>query len=156
MGSLTSVLEYDSNKTIGENIAHISGTIIQDAGQGLLIGATIGIGFKAFIIGIGVATGFKLAGIDLGDELQDLYSEYIDTTIKISNLSGDKPLGSIEDTFLVNQLKKAEELKVKIGDVERQVKDYIGNKPVNENNPIKVELNKDNSIEPLANSTIIN
>ena len=141
------ILDWDTSKTLEENIAHVSGTLAQDAIVTLIATAIAPGALFAFTAGILLGAGFKLAGIDLGDELQDLYSEYIDTTIKISNLSGDKPLGSIEDTFLVNQLKKAEELKVKIGDVERQVKDYIGNKPVNENNPIKVELNKDNSIE---------
>ncbi|MFW3346679.1 hypothetical protein, partial [Aliarcobacter butzleri] len=69
-------------------------------------------------------------------------------TIKISHIAkGDKPLGPIEDAFLVNQLKRLEELKVKLQDIEKQLKEHLEQNPVNENNPIKVELNKDNSIE---------
>lgn len=142
------ILDWDTSKTLEENIAHVSGTLAQDAVVTLVATAIAPGALFAFTAGIAVGAGLKYAGFELGDELQDLYSEYIDTTIKISNITkGDKPLGSIEDTFLVNQLKKLEELKLKLEEVEKQVKDYIDNKSVNENNPIKVELNKDNSIE---------
>ncbi|MDN5085489.1 Ig-like domain-containing protein [Aliarcobacter butzleri] len=147
-GIVSGVFDWDTSKTLSENMAHVSGTIMQDL---LIAGGTtaiVGAGLPAFIAGIAVGVGLKYAGYNLGDELQDLYSEYIDTTIKISHIAkGDKPLGPIEDAFLVNQLKRLEELKVKLQDIEKQLKEHLEQNPVNENNPIKVELNKDNSIE---------
>ncbi|QKF58725.1 LysM peptidoglycan-binding domain-containing protein [Aliarcobacter lanthieri] len=112
-GAVTSILEWDYAKSTDDNIAHISGTIIQDlltglAGTGLAIGlsttvlsflpafAIVGVGFVA-----GEAIGYALdkAGIDLGQVAEKSYNyaqdfQAINTTqlqrfedLKTTNLS---------------------------------------------------------------------
>lgn len=140
-------LDWDTSKTLEENIAHVSGTIIQDLAIAAGTTAVVGAGLPAFATGVVVGAGLKYAGINLGDELQDLYSEYIDTTIKISNISAGNNISELENTFLVNELKKLDEIKLKLEDVEQQIKEYIEQNPREDNSNIKIELDKDNIIK---------
>ncbi|WP_123377133.1 hypothetical protein [Aliarcobacter butzleri] len=66
--------------------------------------------------------------------------EGLSQTLKNNNIDINK-LG------IINKLEELKQLENKVKEFEKQLKEHLEQNPVNENNPIKVELNKDNSIE---------
>ncbi|MFV0562076.1 LysM peptidoglycan-binding domain-containing protein, partial [Malaciobacter mytili] len=71
---ITSVLAWDTSKSTGENIAYVTGSLIQDYGEGLLVGMIPIGGFPAFTLGLFVSYVAKQAGVDLGQEFEKVYN----------------------------------------------------------------------------------
>ena len=84
-------LSYDKDKPLGENVAFISGSLVQDiivkgvvtGGIVLSTGAVAAPALLGFVVATAVNEGLKKAGIDLGEEAQEIYSKYLTSKVEL-------------------------------------------------------------------------